>query len=130
MHTLTYSSTTLTLPADLAWTDEYAWRAVEQTRAYTITGAQVVQAFARQSGRPITLSGGPDRAWITRTQLETLRAWAALPGQTFSLVVRGAAARTVAFDHDAGAMEAEPVFADSDVADGDFYTVKLRFFEA
>lgn len=129
MTTLTLSPTTLNLPDDLLWADEYAWRAVEQTTQYTITGALLVEAAERQAGRPITLEGGPNWGWLTRAQLEQLRAWAALPAQAFSLVIRADAARSVAFDHAAGAIEARPVVDYRDPADGDFYIARLRFLE-
>ena len=127
--TLTYSGTTVVLPNDLIWADEYAWRQVDQRTTYTITGALIVEASARQSGRPITLRGGPDYAWVTRATLEALRAWAAVPARQFTLVLRGEAPRTVAFDHAAGAIEAAQVCESSDVDSGDFYSLTLRFIE-
>jgi len=35
-----------------------------------------------QAGRPITLEGSEDRTWCTRALVDTLHAWAALPGIT------------------------------------------------
>lgn len=128
--TLTYSGTTLALPTDLLWIDEFAWKSVEQRQSYTITGAQVIEAYAKQSGRPITLRGGPDFAWISRADLVTLRAWAEVPGRIFSLVVRGEAARTVCLDQAAGPIEATPLIEYSDVDAGDLYvSLVLRFIE-
>lgn len=126
---LSLPPTTLALPDDLLWTDEYGWRAVEQTTQYTITGALLVEAAERQAGRPITLEGGPNWGWLTRAQLEQLRAWAALPAQAFDLVIRGETARSVAFDHAAGPIDARPVVPYADPAAGDFYIVRLRFLE-
>lgn len=127
--TLTYGATTLPLPADLLWADEYSWKKVVQRTRQSVTGALLVEAAALQAGRPITLSGEDNRAWVTRTVLDTLRAWADLPGQTFHLVVRDGAPLNVVFGHEAGAIEAQPVGVWDDVQPGDYYRVTLRFIE-
>jgi hypothetical protein len=129
MNSLTYAATTLTLPVDLVWGDEFAWRAVEQRTQYTLTGALLVDAYVKQAGRPITLRGDSTAGWVTRADLNTLRAWAALPAQAFSLVLRGEAARDVIFDHAGGAIDAAPVAEFSDPEDDDYYVVTLRFIE-
>jgi hypothetical protein len=126
--TLTYASTALTLPDDLLWPDEYAWQAVEQRAQYTITGALLVESAAKQAGRPLTLQGGGNWAWLDRTTLETLRAWAALPAQTFSLLFRGVT-YSVVFDQPNGAISATPVVDYSDPTTTDYYVVTLRFIE-
>lgn len=58
----------------LRWSDEYAWTPVAQATAYGLTGALIVQEGTRTAGRPLTLAGGPRRAWLTRAQLGTLAA--------------------------------------------------------
>lgn len=127
--TLTYGATPLTLPSDLVWTDEFAWRQVEQSRRYSVTGALIVDAGAKLKGRPITLTGTDRHAWITRADLLTLLTWRALPAEVFSLVLRGEAARSVMFDHEGGAIEAAPIIEFSDPAAADVYRVVLRFIE-
>lgn len=127
-HTLTYLSTTLTLWRHLLWTNEFAWQPVAMSAPrYSITGALIIESAARQAGRPIELAG--DSAFILRSDLLTLRTWAAMPGQTFSLVVRGEPARTVIFDQQAGAIEATPLVDYSDPAASDYYRLALRFLE-
>lgn len=98
----------LTLPPDLLWVDQYGWQQVVQSKEYTTTGALVLEAFAKQSGQPMTLKGEQDRAWCERGTLKTLRAWASVPGLQLSLAHRGTA-YTVAFDHDAAPITAEPL---------------------
>ena len=127
--TLTYGATTVTLPIDLLWTDEFSWPAVEQRTQYSITGALLVEAAVRQAGRTITLSGGPSWGWISRATLVTLQTWTELPGQQFALVVRGEAARTVMFDQSQQPIEAQPVIDYSDPDNADDYVVTLRFIE-
>ena len=130
MNTLTYGATTLNLPDDLMWTDEFAWQAVEQRVKHTITGALRVESFATQAGRSITLEGGDDFAWAARSVVETLGAWRLFPAQSFELVLRDEPARTVVFDHQAGAIDVAPVIDYSDVDSADYYRIKkLRFIE-
>jgi hypothetical protein len=119
---------TLALPPDALWADEFAWQQVEQASQYTTTGALVLDAWAKQAGRPITLRGDVDYAWCQLSTLTTLNAWAAQPGQPFSLLLRGVV-RTVVFDHAAGAIDAAPVVPYSDPLPEDHYTLTLKFIE-
>ncbi len=73
------SGQTLTLPDDLLWADEHAWTPAVASTTYLITGALLVQSATRQAGRPITLVGPSDMAWVTRATVAALHAWAALP---------------------------------------------------
>lgn len=129
--TLADSGTTLTLNPDLYWSDEYNWNPVEQSVERTITGAQVIQAAARVAGRPITLEPEDDStAWVSRSHVEALRNWAAVPGKTMTLTLRGVA-RTVIFRHQDGGFEARPViqFRDGHELPADFYLCTIRLME-
>ncbi|MBE2261579.1 MAG: hypothetical protein IAE92_02485 [Burkholderiaceae bacterium] len=128
--TLTCNGITLALPGDLLWADEYDWHPVQQSKTYTTTGALVLDVGVRQAGRPLTLNGADNAAWLTREQCETLRAWAALPAPAMTLELRGEV-RAVAFDHDRTAFEARPVFqvADGDEEAADWYVPTLRLIE-
>lgn len=118
----------LTLPADLLWTNEFTWQQVQQSSEYTSTGALVLEAWAKQAGRPIELKGGVDYAWCQRSTLTTLNAWAAQPGQVFTLT-RNGVSHQVAWDHEAGAIQAEPLIPYSDPLPEDAYTLTLKFLE-
>ena len=126
--TLTDGVTPIALPADLYWSDEN-WSPVEQTAQRTITGALVVSAAQRLSGRPITLQPEDDMsAWLTYPLLAQLRTWAATAGLVLTLTLRGVA-RPVLFRHQDTAVEAAPVAHYSDVDAGDYYRATLRFME-
>lgn len=127
--TLTNGATTLALPDDLLWADEFAWQEVAQNKRYSITGRLIVESALRVKGRPITLAGNENHAWITRVNLLTLLAWKAIPGQVFNLVLRSEPVRTVQFDHEAGAIEAAPVVDYADPTAADNYIVTLKFIE-
>ena len=67
------------LPDDLLWADEHAWSPAVASVSYLLTGALLVQSATRQAGRPITLVGPSDMAWVTRATVATLHTWAAAP---------------------------------------------------
>src|SRR5262245_25023964 len=123
----------LLLPDDLLWSDEHTWSPAVASTSYLITGALLIQSATRQAGRPITLVGAPDMAWVTRAAVEQLRTWAAIPvGNAtgrFALTFADGRSFTVAFRHAETAIEAEPVLGITARADTDFYRLTLRFLE-
>ena len=123
----------LPLPDDLLWSDEHAWSPAVAATSYLITGALLIQSATRQAGRPITLVGAPDMAWVTRAAVEQLRAWAAIPVSSttgrFALTLADARVFTVAFRHQEAAIEAEPVLGIPARSGSDFYRLTLRFLE-
>ena len=132
--TLTNGGTTLSLPPDLIWADELTWSAVAQSTERGILGTLIIDAMARNGGRPITLQGDGDSAWIDRGTLRTLGAWAQTPGLRMALDVRGEIF-TVVFDHgpeeETRAIAMSAVIDYSDKQDGDYYcSLVLRFIEA
>lgn len=127
--TLTDGIDTVLLDADLYWPDENSWHPVEQTVQRSITGALLVSVSARVKGRPITLQPEDESsAWMLHSDLAMLKAWAAIPGQILSLQLRGVY-YDVMFRHQDTALEAVPVVHYSDVSDGDYYRITLRFLE-
>lgn len=124
--TLAVGATTVSLPADLRWSDE-SWQPVEQTVQRTITGALIVSTALRVAGRPITLAPLDDSSsWTRKTVLDQVRAWAAVPGQLLTLTLRGTS-YTVMFRHQDGAIEANAVIHYDDVAADDAYLATFRF---
>lgn len=128
--TLADNTLTVTLNADLYWTDENGWHPVQQSAERTITGALIVSVSSLVGGRPITLEPQDDSSgWMTRETVEQLRNWAAVPAKTMTLTIRGVP-RTVMFRHQDGqAVDAEPVVHFSDVLPGDYYRCTLRLME-
>lgn len=127
--TLARAGTTVVLPDDLLWADEYTWQPVQQTTTVTLTGGVVVESAARTAGRPITLASGDDRAWVPRSAVDQLAAWAAIAGAQMTLTIRGGAARTVVFRHEDGALEAEQVLYWSQPSADWNYKITLRLLE-
>ena len=123
----------LPLPDDLLWADEHAWSPAVASTSYLITGALLIQSATRQAGRPITLVGAPDMAWVTRATVNTLHAWAAIAltdvDGRFELRLSDARVFTVAFRHAEVCVEAEPVLGVPARRDGDFYRLTLRLMQ-
>lgn len=132
MITLTHtpSSTTLTLPDALNWVDEYTWSPVQQSKAYTTTGALLIEEGVMQAGRPITLEGQIESTWCPRSMVDQLHTWANSAGIVLTLTLRGVA-HSVTFDREKGALQGLPVtfFADASIASDDWYVPTLRFLE-
>ena len=128
---LSLGAAVLVLPDDLVWPDEFLWSTVSQSVERSITGALLIDAMARSDGRPITLEGRGDRAWISRGDLRALRSWADLVGQEFVLSIHGETFNVI-FDHGTDettrALAMSAVMDWSDMVDGDYYcSVTLRF---
>jgi hypothetical protein len=127
------SGVILTLPDDLLWADEHTWSPAVVSVSYLLTGALLVQSALRQAGRPITLAGPLDMAWVTRGVVGTLYDWAAVPlGESagrFELTLLDGRTFTVAFRHADAAIEAEPVLGFPARSESDFYRLTLRFLE-
>lgn len=100
----------LTLPAGLRWSDEYAWSPVVQATTYSLAGALVTEEAQRLAGRPLTLEGGRTWAWMTRAQLETLRQALTTAGATWTLTLHDGRAFVVMARHEGdGPLSAAPV---------------------
>ncbi len=123
----------LPLPDDLLWADEQAWSPAVASTSYLITGALLVQSAIRQAGRPITLVGPADMAWVTRATVNTLHGWAAIPLSAddgrFELRLFDDRVFDVAFRHSEVCVEAEPVLGIPARSDGDFYRLTLRLMQ-
>lgn len=127
MITLTHGTVTVDLPDQLVWTDEHAWQPVQHDVEYSITGALLVDVGVRLAGRPITLEGSAERAWISLQVLEQLQALAAQPAIPMQLVLHGVQ-YAVGWDHERGAIEARPIQPWPDPLPADPYVATLRFF--
>ena len=120
----------VSLPLDLQWMDEYDWLPIEQTEEYSLTGALIIDIGTRQSGRPITLAGDDETAWVSRTTVDALRAWAATPGQELTLTLPDARTFSVVFRHsDDPALVATPVVFSAPMEATDHYIITLKLLE-
>lgn len=123
----------ITLPAGLAWQDEFAWSPVSASSSYSLTGALIVEQATKLAGRPITLigqsSGNDHTAWITRANLLTLQALLQTAGP-HTLTLHDARTFTViARPEDSSPVEADPLpvvgsFLPANPQTADWYVLK------
>lgn len=73
----------LALP-DLLWSDRYSFTGVDSQVSKTLTGRTIVWEQETQ-GRPITLIGGEDFAWILKEDLDALFEMSKVPNATYEL---------------------------------------------
>lgn len=110
----------IAVPDGLRWEDEHAWSPVVQATEHTVTGALVVEEATRLAGRPITLVGGRNWAWMSRADLQALHAALTVEGAQFTLTLHDGRQFTVIPRQDgSGPLEAKalPIVADSGPAD-------------
>lgn len=119
--------TTIELPNDLLWKDEFTQTAVAQHTQRSITGAFIVHESTKLQGRPMSLaSDGDQTAWISRPKLLQLKALEEVTAAEYILNFRGVDYRVI-FDRSSGsAINAIPI---KDCVDGaDNYALSLKFF--
>lgn len=114
------------------WSDEFAWKPIEQSQEYAVDGTLIVQEGKKKSGRPITLTPPDSQGWIKRAALSKLQDWSAMQNEQFTLIFEyphDTRQFNVIFNHAEGAIEAEPVKGIPTVSEGDYYKVTLKFLE-
>lgn len=117
----------ISLPPDLIWVDEYAYTPVKQTINTAVDGSLVIEAAAAQAGRPMTLQGGEDSAWIDRSTLEALRAKQYQAALVMTLTLNGDSFSVLFMQPDG--IAAKPVIDFNNPDAADWYSVTLKFVE-
>lgn len=126
--TLTSGSTTIELPSGLRWTDEFDWNPVAQSIETGLTGAPIIQQGTRQAGRPLTLEGGRQWAWITRSDLLALHQLLSVAGAQPTVTLHDGRQFLVVPDLSAGALDTESLRGEADPESSTRYVLTaLRF---
>ncbi len=127
------TSETVPLEDGFLWSDEFSWKAIEQTQAYAMDGSLIIQEGKKKSGRPITLQpADPQMGWIKLRELRTVLEWSKLQEENFRLQFEqphDSREFTVKFNHQDGALEATPVKGIPAVSLDEYFNVTLRFTE-
>lgn len=126
---MAYSLNGVTLPYGLLWVNEHEWAPIEQSTDYGLTGALIVQRGAKLAGRPITLQGGADRAWITQTTLDAVTALLTTTA-AMALILPDGRSFSVIWDHNGPPISAEPIVPKWPVAGLKYNNVALRLLTA
>lgn len=129
MSQLSYQATTIELPDDLFWADEFEWSPVVHTLDQTLSGALIVETAVKQAGRPVTLKGSESTAWITRATLAALQALAAVEGAVMTLALPGRDSLSVMFRLNQAPIQFSPVWIQVPPADDHVYNVTLNLME-
>lgn len=124
---------TVPLENGFLWSDEFAWKPIEQNQEFSVDGTLIVQEGKKKAGRPITLLSKTDKqGWIKRSALSKLQDWSALQDEQFTLIFEyphDTRQFNVIFNHAQGAIEADPVKGFPTVSNEDYYKVTLKFLE-
>ncbi len=131
MKTLTDGTTSVALPNNLDWVDEFNWQPVQQATQYSLSGALLVDEDIRLAGRPITLSPGADNmAAMPKDVLDQIKVWASVVDQQLTLNISGTD-YAVRFHHANAAINARPIrgFRVPVGTKHDLWKVTLRFIE-
>jgi hypothetical protein len=117
---LSIGAVTFTKP--LVWTNRDDYPELAQSRTVTVGGGQVVFTAALQGGRPIVLEAQSTRGWVSKAQVDALRAMAVQIGSTWTLVY-GAESHDVEFDYSTGAaLSFTPLIPRTEPASSDWFT--------
>ena len=126
---LTTTTTSLTLPNDLLWDDEFSYTPIVQQERFSLTGAQVIEEGKKLSGRKISLIATSDQySWVSKTIMDDLLA---LVNRSvlMTLTLPDTRVFTVRFRHNDTPIDATPV-VHYEVMANELYILKaLRFME-
>lgn len=124
---------TVPLENGFLWSDEFTWKPIEQNQEYAVDGTLIVQEGKKKSGRPITLLSKTDKqGWVKRAALSKIQDWSALQNEQFTLIFEyphDTRQFNVIFNHQDGAIEAEPIRGVPTVSEGDYYRATFKFLE-
>jgi len=126
---LSKGSAALTLPDGLYWSDEHNWQPVVQSAEYSLTGALIVESAIKLAGRPITLTADEDRAWMPRSDLDTLYAWASSTPVAMTLIYHGRTASVIFRHNDPPAIQARPLWETWPPAGTDWLIATIKLME-
>ena len=125
------TSETVSIEDGFFWSDEFSWKAKEQSLEYAMDGTPIIQEGTKLSGRPITLEPADSgMGWASLGVVRKLQAWSVLNEQ-FQIQFEWAHdTRTfnVVFNHADGALEATPVKGIPPVSLDDHMNLTLRFW--
>lgn len=125
--TLTDGTTTIILPEDLRWIDEFTWTPIIQKQTFSIDGFLIVEEFVKESGRQISIEGASDRGWILKSTLDELKNLI-VAGKLMTLTIDERNFE-VMWDIQGNPLEATKILDTFPHEQQDFFSVKLKFIE-
>ena len=112
------------LHEDLYWADEFGWSPVASSLDYALSGAGIVQAGTKLTGRTVTLEAKDDsHAWTDRGTVLALKTLADEPGRRMTLNYHGRV-MSVMFAPGVAPFDAEPVWREWPDDNADLWIIK------
>ena len=125
------TSETVSIEDGFFWSDEFSWKAKEQSLEYAMDGTPNIQEGTKLSGRPITLQPADSgMGWASLSVVRKLQAWSIL-NEKFELQfewTHDTRKFNVVFNHVDGALEATAVKGFPTVSLDDPMNLTLRFW--
>ena len=123
--TISDASSTIILPDDLVWRNEFDTSQIAQSQSRTLGGNLVVFESQKIAGRKIALESDADSGWITRNDLDLLRSMFEQVDTDLTLV-RNAVSFTVRVDRSSGSgIKVIPVIDCSNPSSTDKYALSV-----
>ncbi len=116
----------VTLSPHMIWADEMTVDPVSQVALRTLGGRLIVRSQAYTGGRNITLEAREDQGWLTKTQVESVMALAAVAGAQYALTIESQNFTVMFRHHEAPAFEATPLIFRVNSQSGDYFTGTIR----
>jgi len=114
------------LNPNMVWRDRAITQGVAQRVIRTLAGGLVVFTQQLTAGAEVTLSATNDQGWLTKVQVDQVRALAEIPGAQYTLSI-GAESLNVMFRHsDPPAFDAALLIERLNPVPGDYYTVNIK----
>lgn len=112
---------------NLQWAERFTVQSVAQSVRRTLAGNMVIYAGQLNKGENITLVGSEDYGWLTKTQVEAIRAIAQIPMVIYTLEFDGQFYQVVFRHHEAPAIEFRPLVHRETHENTDYFigTIKL-----
>lgn len=117
------------LDSNILWQDQYTWSPVVQEVDVTLGGNPVTFSRSVNASRPITLEATRTQGWLTKAQVDSLRALADVAGATYTLVIE-AQNFIVQFRHEeAPALDFRPLIPRLNIDDQDYMVGVIKLME-
>jgi len=126
--TLDDGVTTITLPDDLEWIDEYDHDPIGQDIQPMIGGGMIISENNITSGRLITLVSR-DGVWVLKSILDAVIVFKNTIDKQMTLTLPDARTFTVMFDRSSAPVEAVQLFEKRLPLPDDYYTLTLKLLE-
>lgn len=116
----------VTLSQHMIWEDEDSYSGVASSFQRTLAGNIVVRDQTLNLGRPITLIAQQDQGWLTKTQVDAIRALANVAGAEYSLVIESQSFQVKFRHHEDPAFIADALIKRNNPSPNDYYTCTIK----